>query len=142
MKKPVVWMLAVLFAATVGMSGPARTPKGADAKAAPDAEFKALIDKYYDAWSQLSTDKPAPFYAKDADCVFFDAAPLKYKGWEEYKAGVQKNFFDNATSGKLTPNDDLKVTRRGNVAWTTLTFHLSVKMKSGPGLELECRHTA
>jgi ketosteroid isomerase-like protein len=101
------------------------------------------FDRYYDAWSKLNTDAADEFYAKDADCVFFDVAPLKYtKGWEEYKAGVQRNFFDTATSAKLTPNDDLKVTRRGNVAWTTVTLHVSVKEKSGADLNLECRHTA
>lgn len=143
MKKALLCAIALVMVTAAEPSGLARQRKTAQGKAAPDAEFKALIDRYYDAWSKLSTDAPAEFYAKDADCVFFDVAPLKYTGgWAEYKAGVQKNFFDTATGAKLTPNDDLKVTRRGNVTWTTLTFHISVKAKSGPGLELECRHTA
>jgi ketosteroid isomerase-like protein len=74
--------------------------------------------------------------------VFFDVAPLKYKGWAEYKRGVQKSIFDQTSGGKLTPNDDLKITRRGDVAWMTLTFHLSLAMKNGAAMELDCRHTA
>ena len=43
---------------------------------------------------------------------------------------------------KLTPHGDLKVTRRGNIAWTTVTFHLSAKQKSGGQMEADGRHTA
>ncbi|HJZ97127.1 MAG TPA: nuclear transport factor 2 family protein [Candidatus Solibacter sp.] len=142
MKRSLLSALAILLITAAGASALPRQRRTTAAKPAPDAEFKAMIDQYYDAWSKLSTDAPAKYYAKDSDCVFFDVAPLKYKGWAEYKAGVQKNFFDNAVSAKLTPNDDLKVTRRGTVVWTSLTFHISVKNKTGPGLEMECRHTA
>jgi ketosteroid isomerase-like protein len=107
-----------------------------------DAEFKELIRQYYEAWSSATTDKPAPLYAKDADLVFFDVAPLKYTGWDEYKVGVQKNLFDNMASGALTSKDDLRVTRKGSIAWTTVTGHLSAKMKNGQALEADIRHTA
>ena len=107
-----------------------------------DAEFKALIKQYYEAWSSANTDKPAPLYAKDPDLVFYDVAPLKYTGWEEYKQGVQKNLLDQISSGVLTPKDDLKVNRRGNIAWTTVTGHFSAKMKDGKAMEMETRHTA
>lgn len=103
---------------------------------------KKLVASYYEAWNTLNTDNPARFYAKDASMVFFDVAPLKYKGWAEYKRGVQKSIFDQTSAGKLTPNDDLKITRRGDVAWMTLTFHLSLAMKNGAAMELDCRHTA
>ena len=49
---------------------------------------KKLVESYYAAWNTLNTDNPARFYAKDANIVFFDVAPLKYKGWAEYKRGV------------------------------------------------------
>lgn len=121
----------------------AALPAGAESKKSGDtAEFKELIHQYYEAWSSGSVEKPAPLYAKDANLVFFDVAPLKYNGWEEYKQGVQKNFFDNMTSATLTPKDDLAITRRGNVAWTTVTGHISAKMKDGKGLEADIRHTA
>ena len=92
---------------------------------------KKLVESYYAAWNTLDADNPASFYAKDAKLVFFDLTPLKYNGWAEYKEGVQKAFFDQISSGKLTPNDDLKITRRGDVAWMTLTFHLSFALKVG-----------
>src|SRR5580765_7815745 len=84
--------------------------KKAPAKTALEAEFKVMIDQYYTAWSTLDPDKAAKYYAKDADIVFYDIAPLKYNSWAEYKAGVIKAFTETMSSGKLTPNDDLKIT--------------------------------
>jgi ketosteroid isomerase-like protein len=91
---------------------------------------KKLVERYYAAWNTLNSDNPASFYAEDTDLVFFDIVPLKYKGWTEYKKGVQKTFFD------------LKITRRGDVAWMTLTFHLSFTLKTGKAMKIDCRHSA
>jgi ketosteroid isomerase-like protein len=138
MKNMLKTVLAIGVILSVALSGVAR-PK----KATQDAEFKSLIEAYYADWSSLNPENPAKYYAKDADLIFYDIAPMKYNGWAEYKAGVMKAFFDNITSGKLTPNiNDLKVTRRGNVAWTTLTFHLSGVLKAGGSMEVDARHTA
>ncbi|MEK6408440.1 MAG: nuclear transport factor 2 family protein [Acidobacteriota bacterium] len=136
-KRMLTTLAALLMA--VGVSAQARK---ADAGKALEAEFKAMIDQYYTAWSTLDPDKAAKYYAKDADLVFYDVAPLKYNAWAEYRAGVIKAFTETMSSGKLTPNDDLKVTQRGNVVWTTVTFHLSAKPKAGGAMELDCRHTA
>jgi ketosteroid isomerase-like protein len=103
---------------------------------------KKTVERYYAAWNSLNTDAPASFYAKEAELVFFDVLPMQYSGWAEYKAGVQKIFFDQISGGKLVPNDDLQITKRGNVAWMTLTFHLSFTQKTGAAVELDCRHTA
>lgn len=106
-----------------------------------DGEFKELSDRYFAAWSSLNPDNAAPLYAKDADLIFYDIAPLKYQGWSEYDKGV-RGLLAAFESLKLTPNSDLKVTRRGNIAWTTVTFHLSAKQKSGGQMETDGRHTA
>lgn len=103
---------------------------------------KKQVERYYAAWNRLNTDDPAEFYAKDANLVFFDIAPLKYNGWAEYKKGVEALFFGKISAGKLMPNNDLKITRRGPVAWMTLTFHLSFTLKTGVAMEMDCRHTA
>src|SRR5258705_905234 len=84
-------------------------------------EFKTIIQHYWEAWSTLNPDNAASMYAKEADAVFFDLAPLKYNGWEEYSAGVKKVFAGSA-SASIAPNDDLKVTRRRTIRWTTVTF--------------------
>jgi len=134
----VVLMIAALWAAA-SASAQAKT---APAKTALAAEFKAIIDRYYTAWSTLDPNNADKFYAKDADLVFYDVVPLKYNNWAEYKAGVIKAFTETMSSSKLTPNDDLKVTQRGNIVWTTVTFHLSAKPKAGGSMEVDGRHTA
>ena len=98
-------------------------------RSSSDAEFKALIDRYFAAWSSLNPDNAAPLYAKDADLVFYDITPLKYAGWAEYEKGSRAGLAD-FESLKLTPNNDLKVTRRGNIAWTSVTFQLWGRKKT------------
>ena len=61
--------------------------------------------------------------------IFYDIAPLKYTGWAEYEAGVRQVLASFA-SAKFTPQQDIKVTRRGTVAWTMVTWHLSGKKKT------------
>jgi ketosteroid isomerase-like protein len=133
MRKLVTTFAVLLLAITVARP---QTPKAADT-----AEFKELIRHYWENWSTLNPDKAAPMYSKDAGAVFFDVAPLKYNGWEEYKAGVVK-VFASAASASITPNDDLKVTRRGNIAWTISTFKGTINQKDGTTMQLNGRHTA
>ena len=105
-------------------------------------EFGGLIKQYYAAWSTLDPDQAAPLYAKDADLVFFDIAPLKYThGWKEYRDNFKTNVAPTFSSLKITPNDDMKVIRKGEVALVTLTFHASIKPKEGEPMELDGRHT-
>ena len=83
----------------------------------------------------------AKYYAKDSNLIFFDIAPMEYKGWNEYQSGVKKLLADYS-SFKLIPADDLQVTQRGNVTWTVLTFRIAAKKKDGTPVEMDCRHTA
>jgi ketosteroid isomerase-like protein len=140
-------LLSITLAVLIAFAAPAtasaqakRTAAGPDA--AINGEFTKMIEEYYTAWSTLNPDNAAKYYAKDADIVFYDVAPLKYNSWSEYRAGVIKAFTEPMASGKLTPNDDLKVTRRGNIVWTTVTFRLTAKPKAGGAMEVDCRHTA
>jgi ketosteroid isomerase-like protein len=115
----------------------AAAPKAKDSE--PD--FKALHAKVDAAWESLKAENASPYYAHDAGLAFYDAAPLKYDGWTAYRDGAQKIFLDTATSLKFKVNDDLKVARRGTIAWTTRTLHLSANMKQGKPIELDCRDT-
>ncbi len=111
-----------------------RRPSGTD--------WKALLTTVYDAWSTRNAKNASPLYAPDADLVFYDVAPLKYQGWAAYAEGAQRRFLDGAARVAFTPNDDLRATERGNVAWTTLTVHLAASFRDGRTLDLDCRHTA
>jgi uncharacterized protein (TIGR02246 family) len=105
-----------------------------------DADIKAVVDQFAAAWGSLDPSKAAPFYAKDANLVFYDVLPLKYTGWDEYDKGVRPHFAQ-FQSLKITPKGDLQVTRRGDVAWTTQTVGMDVTVKEGEGMALDMRQT-
>ncbi len=133
------WLLYVglaLFGALLTFVGARAQQKATDA-----ATFRKLIDDYCAAWSTGDADKPTKFYAQEPGLVFYDVAPFSYHSWKEYRVGVQKEFFDNAASASLTAGKDLKVTRRGTIAWTTVPMHLSLKTKDGKSTETDIRYT-
>jgi ketosteroid isomerase-like protein len=133
------WLLYVALA----LAGALLTFVGARAqqKATDDASFRKLIDGYCAAWSVGNAEAPAKFYAKENGLVFYDVAPFAYHSWKEYQAGVQKEFLESAESIKLTAGKDLKVTRRGTIAWTTVPMHLTEKTKDGRTTDLDLRYT-
>src|ERR1700757_3848056 len=133
------WVLYVVLA----LVGGSLTFVGAHAqqKASEEAAFRKLLDSYCAAWSSGNPDNAAKFYAKEDGLVFYDLAPFSYHSWKEYRVGVQKQFFDNLSAAKLTAGKDLKVTKRGMVAWTTVPMHLSTTGKDGKTSEYEIRYT-
>jgi len=133
------WSVYVLLALLGGLL----TFAGARAqqKASDDATFRKLIDAYCAAWSSGNTTNAGKFYAKDDALIFYDLAPFSYQGWKEYEPGVHKNLLDNAVSASLTAGKELKVTRHGNIAWTTLPMHFTAKMKDGKNIDVAVRYT-
>jgi ketosteroid isomerase-like protein len=133
------WLIFVVLA----VFGAMLTFVGARAqqKATDDATFRKLIDSYCAAWSTGNAEAPAKFYAKDTGLVFYDVAPFSYHSWKEYHDGVQKEFLESASEIKLTAGKDLKVSRRGTIAWMTVPMHLFEKSKDGKTTEMELRYT-
>src|SRR2546422_4563710 len=133
------WLLYVVLA----IVGALVTFVGARAqqKATDDATFRKLIDSFCAAWSTGNAEAPGKFYAKDSGLVFYDVAPFAYHGWKEYHDGVQKEFLDKASEIKLTAGKELKVTRRGMIAWTIVPMHLMEKSKNGKTTEMDLRYT-
>ena len=133
------WLLYVVLAFAGGLL----TFVGARAqqRASDDATFRKLIEGYCVAWSSGNAEAPARFYAKDNGLVFYDLAPFAYHGWKEYHDGVQRELFANLVSGSLVPGTDLNVTRRGTLAWTTVSMHFSEKTKDGKTTETQVRYT-
>lgn len=106
-----------------------------------DPTFRKLTDEYCAAWSTGNPDNAAKFYAQDSDLIFYDVAPFSYHGWKEYAPGVHKALLDSAAEIKLTAGDDLRATRRGNVAWTTVPMHFHEKTKDGKVVDADLRYT-
>jgi len=133
------WLLYVVVALAGGLLTFAVAR--AQQRASDDATFRHLIDGYCAAWSSGNAEAPAHFYAKDNGLVFYDLAPFSYHSWKEYHDGVQKELFANMSSGSLTPGKDLRVTRRGTLAWTTVSMHFSERTKDGKETETQVRYT-
>jgi ketosteroid isomerase-like protein len=133
------WLMYVGLA----LAGALLTFAGARAqqKATDDAKFRKLIDDYCAAWSTGNAEAPAKFYAQESGLVFYDVAPFAYHSWKEYHDGVQKEFLEGASEIKLTAGKDLKVGRRGMIAWTTVPMHLMEKSKNGKTTEMDLRYT-
>jgi ketosteroid isomerase-like protein len=133
------WFLYVLIAFFGGLL----TFVGARAqqKATDDATFRTLIDGYCKAWSSGNPDNAAKYYAKDSSLTFYDLAPFSYTGWKQYSEGTHELFSTNVDSITLTADKDLKVTRHGNIAWTTVSMHAFAKMKNGTTLDTPVRYT-
>lgn len=143
MNRPRKMTLAIALPLVVVMTLACQTRKTPPSEQSTYAEFKTLIDRYFAACNSLNIDQEMEFYAKDPGLIFYDLTPpLKYNGWNEYRDGIQKAYLHMVLSAKLMPNDDLNVTRRGDVAWTTETFHFFVTMKTGEKKDIEARHTA
>lgn len=133
------WLFYVALAITGGLL----TFVGARAqqRASDEAAFRKLIDAYCAAWSSGSAEAPARFYSKENGLVFYDLAPFAYHGWKEYHEGIQKELATNAASWTLTAGKDLRVSRRGTLAWTTVSMHYSEKSKDGKSSESQVRYT-
>jgi ketosteroid isomerase-like protein len=102
--------------------------------------LRALVPKIVAAWGTLDISKVDPYYATDADFAYFDIAPMKYTNWKEYREGVQKALFEpnRSIEAKI---DDLRVHRRGSLAWVTFTAALDLVSKQGATSHINARWT-
>ena len=130
-------LLVVLASAWLaGCAGDQNAGKPQDAT----AFFKPDFDKLCAAWSTLDTSKVASFYAKDANLVFFDVAPLQYKGWQDYEDGF-KHVSADWKSAQLTLGPDFHATELGTIAWATYTVDFIVQPKTGDVMKMQARGT-
>jgi ketosteroid isomerase-like protein len=127
-------ILAVVLLFASASAQPKPATKGADAPS------PVLMTKIIAAWNTGDPANAAPYYDKSPDNVYFDFAPLQYKGWDEYDAGV-KRALATFQSLKFTVHDDARVHRAGNTAWGTATWSAQGKLKNGNGVSLEGRWT-
>ena len=102
--------------------------------------LRVLVPKIVDAWGTLDISKVEPYYATDSDFAYFDIAPMKYNNWKEYREGVQKALFEpnRSIEAKI---DDLRIHRRGSLAWATFTAALDIVSKQGAASHINARWT-
>jgi len=138
-----LFLLPLVLAGLTGCSPSADMAKKDDTAAQRldvTAEFRPLVEKIVAAWATFDASKPAEYYAKDPGLAFFDVAPLKYSGWQEYEEGWAKVIQD-WKSMKIALNPDFKATRMGDVVWGTGTMHVAIEPKKGAVMHSEGRAT-
>ncbi len=104
-------------------------------------EFSTRTEQYYAAFGKLDPVAMREYFAPDPDLDFFDIAPMKFAGWAAYEKALQRILGKYETL-TIKPNEDLKATRRGDIAWVTTTFHLDGKRKDNKPSVMDGRHTA
>jgi ketosteroid isomerase-like protein len=119
---------------------------GRGAAPSPQQQFGPLIARYCRLWTAAAqADNPAlasPLYAKDAGLVFYGLGQTEYVGWRAYGRGVKSALFNNAMSFEFTPGNDLQVTEKGGVAWTTSSLRIAVTWNTGREQNLNVEQTA
>ena len=135
MTKHIVTLLLIAVAVCCAQD----EPKTKTARTAtPDRGF---VQKVWDGWSTMNPDSVAAYYDKSATALFFDIAPLKYDGWQQYADGVRKLLADYQ-SIKLTLGPDAQFHRSGNLVWADATGTLDFSLKNGTKGQLPIRWTA
>lgn len=129
-------MLAMLVAAQESSRRPQRA--SAAAGAAPD---KALMQRIWDAWATMDPTNAAPYYDKQAGDVFFDIAPVKYAGWDDYAKGAANVIQQSFTALKFTVNDDARVRSSEMGAFGTATIDSVLTGKDGKTQHMTLRWT-
>jgi ketosteroid isomerase-like protein len=134
-----------LAAIVLAMVAVALVP-GRGSTLSPQQQFGPLLARYCRLWTTAAqADNPSllsPLYAKDTGLVFFGLSQSEYRGWSAYGQGIKSALFDNVMSLQVTPGNDLQVTEKGLVAWTTASLHIAVTWNTGRQQNFDAEQTA
>lgn len=109
-------------------------------------ELEQLVDEY----NRVLSLGPAPFdlacvahlYKRDEDFMAYDLSPPNagFAGWKAYEAAWYR-IMANYASFFLEANDDLRIGRRGDAAWTSCSFKVWGERQGGQPYNAEGRVT-
>ena len=129
MKPFAIAMLLLLPAALLAQAPPKST-------GAPDA---AWLQTVWDAWNTMDPANAAKFYDKSPHDVFFDIAPLQYRGWQAYEAGAKKVLSGfQALNCKVA---EPEMHGMGSWAWATSLVNCDTVHKDGSKAPMQLRYT-
>lgn len=147
-------LASLLFSAIPASAQPrsgASTQRQLATGSAAHSAWAARMARYYAAWSPgrrtFDIKAAAPFYKPTSDLFAYesqagvDSLPATgVVGWSAYRdayTGVMTNFSEF----QVLPNKDLRVWRRGDIAWTANTFRTKGQVKGGPAIAGAARAT-
>jgi ketosteroid isomerase-like protein len=126
--------LAVPSAAFQNKNNPASSKGNA-------AVIRDRAQKLWAAYSTLDASKARTFYAGGADKIFYDIAPLEYRGIDEYQKGAVE-LLKQFRTASFKLNDDFAVHLAGNQAWSTATWQMGGVGRDGNKTSMQGRWTA
>jgi len=105
------------------------------------AAIKDRAEKVWKAYETLDASKARPFYSSAPNDVYFDIAPLQYRGIDAYQQGVAQ-LLKTFRSISFQSNSDLEIHPIGNQAWCTETFTAAIVHTDGNKGNMPIRWTA
>jgi ketosteroid isomerase-like protein len=105
------------------------------------AAIKSRAEQVWKAYETLDASKARPFYSSAPNDVYFDIAPLQYRGIDAYQQGVTQ-LLKTFRSISFQPSGDLEIHPMGNQAWCTETFTAGIVHADGNKGNLPIRWTA
>lgn len=121
------------------------------AKTTEIAKFKQLIDDYFAAWSFAisgngieALDRPAPFYAKDKNLVFYDPMqPLEgHHDWQKFKFDVVKVWSEaGILNADIRRTEEPLIWRYSNLALAIVPNEVTLTLQNGESKTVQQRLT-
>jgi ketosteroid isomerase-like protein len=105
------------------------------------AAIKDRAEKTWKAYETLDASKARPFYSNAPTNVYFDLAPLQYRGIDAYQQGVAQ-LLKSFRTISFQHNGDLEIHPLGNQAWCTETLNASIVHADGNKGNMPIRWTA
>jgi ketosteroid isomerase-like protein len=133
-------IILCLIALSLAVAGSARTGK----KSLSQSDVAAIKDRAEKAWKAYETldaSKARPFYSSSLSNIYFDIAPLQYRGIEAYQQGVAQ-LLKTFRSISFQHNGDLEIHAIGNQAWCTETLTAAIVHADGNKGNMPIRWTA
>jgi len=143
------WVIAhEIFSAPVHPgTGLFQAPRKADERVRPDPEFTRLSREIARSWGDGPVAEAAgrlrPYYGPDETLhLYMPWAPHDgYPDWESLEEGLRGYLALGIETLRIRPNNDVEVTRRGDIAWSHGTVHFEFTDTSGEVLAADGRQS-
>jgi ketosteroid isomerase-like protein len=102
------------------------------------AQTRPLVE-YYSKWAAADPANAAKYYDQSPENVYFDIAPLQYKGWTAYAAGAKQVLATfQALNCKV---EEPAIHGQGSWAWGTSLVNCDTVAKDGSKSPMKLRYS-
>jgi len=134
----------IIIASLIALSFVASASAGASKKSLSHTDIGAIKDRAEKVWrsyESMDASKARPFYSSSSNNVYFDIAPLQYRGIDAYQQGVAQ-LLKSFRAISFQHSGDLAIHPIGTQAWCTETLQASIVHADGNKGNMPIRWTA